>query len=253
MPERTGFASGEFAWTDLMTSDLDAAVTFYRTVFGWEAEQVQEPEARGYTMFSLGGRQVGAASPLMPGDPSPPRWNVYVGVADTDVTLKAVEAAGGSVIVPAMDVFTAGRMGMAADPAGAVFALWQAGDHTGAGVTDEPGTLTWVELSTTDTEGAKAFYADVFGWGEETADGGGMPYTEFKLGGKSIAGMMPAQGGMPPFWMPYFQVTDPDKVAGEVAALGGQVLAPPDDIPGGQGRYAVVTDPQGAPFGLYRP
>lgn len=257
MPEKTEYAPGEPAWADLTTTDVDAAVTFYGTVFGWEAEPVAGPDTGGYTMLSLNGRQVAAVVPAMPEDPSPPHWTVYVAVADVEATLKEAEAAGGQTLMPPLDVMTAGRMAIAADPAGAVIALWQAQEHPGAAVMDEPGAVTWVELSTSDTEGAKPFYASVFGWGEETAEGGGMAYTEFKLGGKSVAGMMAkppgTPDGLPSYWMPYFQVTDPDKVAGEVAALGGQVLAPPDDIPGADGRYAVVMDPQGAPFGLYRP
>lgn len=253
MPERTSFAAGEPAWVDLTTDDPAAATTFYRTVFGWEAEPVADPDAGGYTMFTLGGRQVGALAPRQDGDPSPPHWTVYVATDDADASVAAAEGAGGAALMPVLDVLGAGRMAVVADPQGAVIALWQAGAHTGAGVVDEPNTLTWVELSTTDPAAAKEFYAAVFGWGEQTSAGDGMPYTEFKLGDRSVAGMMPGQDGQPAFWIPYFQTVDPDKVAGEVAALGGTVLAGPDDIPGGGGRYAVVADPQGAAFGLYRP
>lgn len=256
MPERTDYAPGEPAWVDLTTDDAGAAVTFYRTIFGWDDEPVDAPDAGGYTMLSLGGRHVGALVPRMAGDPAPPRWTVYVNVPDLDAALESVGGAGGQVLMPALDVLTAGRMALISDPGGAVLALWQADQHPGAAVMDEPGALTWVELSTDDTAAAQAFYGEVFGWTAETSDGGGLPYTEFALGDKRVAGMMPKAPGMPadvpPYWMPYFQVTDPDKVAGEVTALGGTIIAPPDEIPSG-GRYAVLTDPQGAFFGLYRP
>lgn len=256
MPERTEFPHGEFSWTDLTTSDVDAAGTFYATLFGWVAEPVPMADAGGYTMFTLNGRHVAGLSPAMPNDPSPPHWTTYVNVDDADKTTELVQSAGGSVLMPVMDVFTSGRMAIFTDPVGAAFAVWQPKEHQGSAITDEPGALTWVELTTDDTAASQAFYGEVFGWGSETSDGGGMAYTEYKLGDRSIAGMMAKPPGMPAsipsYWMPYFQVVDPDKTAAEATALGGTVMAGPADIPSG-GRYAVLTDPQGAAFGLYRP
>ena len=254
MPERTEFAAGEPSWADLTTSDVDAAATFYRTIFGWEAEPVPMADAGGYTMLTLSGKYIGALSPKMPEDPGPSRWSVYVNVDDADKTVELAQGAGGTVVVPVMDVFTSGRMAILTDPTGAFIAIWQPQDHKGAGITDEPGTLTWVELTTSDTAKAQAFYTEVFGWDVENSEGE-MPYTEFKLGDKSVAGMMaqPADmpAGIPSYWMPYFQVVDPDTTANEAKAAGGTVIVPATDIPTG-GRFAVVADPQGAAFGLYR-
>lgn len=255
MPERNGFSPGEPAWTDLVTDDVAAAATFYSTIFGWLAETIDDPDAGGYTMLTLNGRQVAAVSPKMTGDPGPNRWNVYVATEDAEKTAEVAAGAGATVLAPAFDVLTAGRMAVLADPAGAVISLWQAGEHHGAAVTDEPGTLTWVELTTSDVAAAQEFYGTVFGWGVKPSDDDS--YAEFTLGGKSVAGVMPKPAempaGVPPYWMPYFQVVDPDRTAAEAAALGGTVVAPPDDIPGDGGRYAVLADPQGAMFGLYRP
>lgn len=256
MPDRTEYAAGEPAWTDLTTTDVDAATTFYSTIFGWVAEPVPMPDAGGYTMLTLNGRHVAGLSPKMPEDPGPSRWTIYVNVDDADKAAELAQSAGGTVLVPVMDVFTSGRMAILADSTGAAIAVWQPQEHRGAAVQDEPGALTWTELTTSDTAAAQAFYRDVFGWDAETSDGGGMAYTEFKLADKSIAGMMAKPEGMPAeipsYWMPYFQTTDPDKLAGEIAALGGTVMVPPADIPTG-GRFAIATDPQGAVFGLYRP
>ena len=257
MPERTPYAAGEPAWTDLTTNDVAAAATFYATIFGWRADRIDDPGAGGYTMLTLNGRAVAALSPRMGDDPAPPHWTVYLATDDAEKTVEVAQGAGATVLAPAFDVLTAGRMAVLADPTGAVVALWQATEHHGAGVTDEPGALTWVELTTSDTAAAQRFYGTVFGWEAKTSDGGGTEYTEFALGDRNVAGMMakPADlpAGTPSYWMPYFQVVDPDRTAAEAVALGATAVAPPADIPGGDGRYAVLADPQGAFFGLYRP
>lgn len=254
MPERTEFAAGEPSWADLTTTDVDTAATFYRSIFGWEAEAIDDPDAGGYTMLTLDGKYVGALSPTMPNDPSPPHWNVYLNVDDADKVSEIAASAGGTVVVPTMQVFTSGKMAILQDPTGAFISVWQAQDHKGAAVTDEPGTLTWVELTTTDTAKAKAFYTEVFGWSAEGSEGE-MPYTEFKIGDTSVAGMMAKPkdmpAGIPSNWMPYFKVVDADKKVGEITAAGGNVIMPGTDIPTG-GRFAVAADPTGAVFGLYQ-
>ena len=100
--------------------------------------------------------------------------------------------------------------------------------HTGAQVANEPGTYCWSELITTDLDASKAFYGAVFGWGaEEQGPPGGPPaYTEWKLAGRSIGGMMqkspdmPAE--MPPSWGVYFAVADTDATVAKAQELGGQ-------------------------------
>ncbi|HEX8003478.1 MAG TPA: VOC family protein [Mycobacteriales bacterium] len=254
MTEKSGYAPGEPSWVDINTTDVAATRTFYATLFGWAADDVPMEDAGGYGMFSLGGRYVGGYGPTQaPGQPA--AWSVYFDTEDVDKTAEVVTSAGGTVVMGPVDVFTSGRMAVFQDPAGAFFSVWQAGDHLGAQVQDEPNALTWVELTTSDTEGAKRFYAEVFGWGEQTATEGSMPYTEFQQGGRSIAGMMakPAEmpAEVPSYWMPYFQPADIERTVAEAAALGATVMVPPSPIP--NGRFAVLADPQGAAFGLYRP
>jgi predicted enzyme related to lactoylglutathione lyase len=253
MPEKTEYAPGTPSWVDLATPDVDRAGTFYATLFGWTAEPVPMPDAGGYVMFTLNGKYVAAMSPIEHGE-RPPAWTTYVSTDDADKTAELAQTAGGSVLMPPMDVFDSGRMAVLADPTGAAFAVWQPNQHPGAGLVDDPGTFTWTELSSRDTAAAARFYPEVFGWTAETSDGGGMQYTEFKLGDSSVAGMMemnpmvPAE--VPSYWMPYFAVVDVDKSAGEATALGAEALLPPSDFPGG--RFAVIRDPQGATFGLLR-
>jgi len=92
---------------------------------------------------------------------------------------------------------TAGRMGVFADPVGAAFSVWQAGEHRGAQLVNEPGTFSWSELITTDIPASKAFYGAVFGWGADTHGEGPGAYTEWQVNGRSIGGMMEKPPQMP--------------------------------------------------------
>jgi len=116
--------------------------------------------------------------------------------------------------------------------------------------------FVWYELMTSDAPAAEAFYRSVIGW--QTADAGmpGMRYTILSAGTSGIAGLMalPAEataGGVPPNWTGYIGVADVDAMAARVREAGGAVHHPPEDIPG-VGRFAVVADPQGAVFCLFK-
>jgi predicted enzyme related to lactoylglutathione lyase len=148
-----------------------------------------------------------------------------------------------------MDVMDVGRMAVFADPVGAVFGVWQPGAHKGAALVNEPNTLCWNELITTDVEKSKAFYGAVFGWGAMTHEGD-TPYTEWQLGGRSIGGlmlkppMMPAD--VPPYWNVVFAVRDLDDAMSTIQKLGGALPAGRIDTPAGP--VAPAIDPTGAPF-----
>jgi uncharacterized protein len=236
------------SWVDIGTPDLPAAVAFYGDLLGWEAQDMGE-EAGHYTIVSKDGKQVAAISPAQ--QPGPPRWTTYVNVDDVDAVTKKAETAGGSVIVPPMDVMEAGRMAIIADTTGAVIALWQPRDHPGAQLVNEPGAFTWSELSTSDLAKSKAFYSEVFGWGWGGAD----EYAEAQVAGRTIGGVMPRPAEMPAevpdSWLVYFGTADVDADAKKAGDLGGTVIVPPTDIPN-TGRFAVFLDPQGAAFALFK-
>jgi Predicted enzyme related to lactoylglutathione lyase len=252
MPERTEYAPGVPSWIDIGT-DVEGAKQFYGSLFGWTSMDAGPPEETGgYGFFLKGDKMVAGYGPQQ--NPGPPFWTTYVSVADADETAKKVEQAGGNVIMAPMDVMSAGRMAVFQDPQGGFISAWQPGEHQGAQLVNEPGTLTWNELNTRDLEPAKAFYTAVFGWEAETHEGGPMPYTEFKVGGESIAGcmnmppMIPAQ--VPQHWLVYFAVDDTDATVAKATELGGAVRMPGMDTPAG--RIAVVADPQGATFAVIK-
>jgi uncharacterized protein len=143
----------------------------------------------------------------------------------------------------------AGRMAVIEDPAGAFVAVWQAGRHPGARLVNAPGSLAWNDLVTRDLDAAKRFYTEWMGWTlQEMPDSGG--YHVIRNGERSNGGMQPFRPGMPEgvpsHWMPYFGIDDLDATLTRVPELGGQVVAPRMDLPGGS--IAVFTDPQRAVF-----
>ncbi|HEY3749447.1 MAG TPA: VOC family protein [Pseudonocardiaceae bacterium] len=251
--EMTTYQPGTPSWVDLSTPDVSAAAEFYGTLFGWQVQDSMA-EAGGYRLADLRGKPVAGIGPQMqPG--MPPAWATYIATADADATAKAVNEAGGQTLMAPMEVMDVGTMAVFTDPTGAAFAVWQAGQHIGAGIVDEPGSLSWNELTTRQPEAAIPFYRDVFGWDSVTHDMGGTPYTEWLLDGRgSVGGMMPMDDSfpaeVPAHWAVYFAVADADATVAKATELGGAVVVPPTDIP--QGRFAMLVDPQGAAFNVIR-
>jgi hypothetical protein len=251
MGEVTSYAAGTPSWVDLMTSDPEAARGFYGELFGWDYE-IGPPDTGHYTMVRLRGRNVAGMGGDPAGEGMPTVWTTYIAVDDLDAAAQRVGDNGGQVMMGPMDVMTAGRMAIASDPTGAVFGMWQAGDHIGASLVNEPGAITWNELATRDLDAVQTFYAAVFGydWSDEETGEGGPPYKAFKVGDRMVGGALqmteqwPAE--IPAHWMPYFGVTDTDTAAATAQRLGGSVLVQPTDSP--YGRFAVLRDPQGAVF-----
>lgn len=244
------YEHGVPSWVDLGTPDIPKAIEFYSGLFGWQIEQ-GPAEAGGYSMAMYKGKMAAGIGPQM--NPGPPYWTTYVNVDSADQALARAREAGGKVLMEGMDVMDVGRMGIIMDPIGAVISVWEPRAHIGAGIVNEPNTYGWSELVTTDTEASKEFYTAVFGWGSEThGEGGPMAYTEWKVGGRSVGGMMkkppmmPAE--VPPHWGVYFTVDGTEAAMDKVKELGGQVLMGPMDVE--PGKIAVVQDPQGAVFNI---
>ena len=109
------------------------------------------------------------------------------------------------------------------------------------------GTFSWVDLATTDAEGAKAFYGRLFGWTfDDRAAGEGMIYSMAQIGDDSVAALAQDDtGAAPPHWNSYVTVDDVDALVPRVSELGGTVAAGPFDVLDA-GRMLVVSDPTGA-------
>jgi uncharacterized protein len=241
-------------WTDLAATDPKAAAKFYSAVFGWKVEVSPDPQYGGYATAKAGGKDVAGITPKQM-EQQPSAWTVYIGTANAAETAKKAEAAGAKIIAPVMEVGEQGHMAIIQDPSGAYLGLWQAGKMHGSQSTGA-NSMGWAELNARGFNKAEPFYKKLFGWGEKKSPmGEGQPeYTEFQLGGTSIAGgtemneMVPAQ--VPSYWLVYFNVDSVDKAFDKVLAEGGKEMLSPMDMPGG--RFAIVSDPEGAAFGLMK-
>ena len=250
----TPYTPGTPCWTDLMVPDQQAALDFYRDLLGWQGEAGPEDQFGGYASCTLKGKPVAGIMKTMSENGQatpPPAWTTYFASADADATQSAITSNGGTVIAPAMDVGTLGRMLIAADPQGAVFGVWQAKDFGGAEIVNEPGALVWNQLSTTDVDGARSFYRDALG-----LDSGPMPempeFTGFQVKGRTVGGVQGMENlpaGTPPNWLVNFSVDDADSTVAALVRAGGDVLAPAFDMDK-VGRMAVLKDPQGAVFAV---
>jgi predicted enzyme related to lactoylglutathione lyase len=244
---------GTFCWVELATSDLSAGREFYSKVFGWQSDARPVEGWGDYATFSVDdGRSAAGGYVQQEAERSmgvPPHWNLYITTEDVDATVAKATELGGQATVPSMDT-PLGKMAVIADPTGARFCLWQSEQMPGFTVRNEPVSFAWADLITPDKDRAKEFYGGLFGWtGEDTGEEFGF-YTLVKLGDEQIAGMMnPNQPETPPVWMPYFDVTDADAVTSAATEAGAQVMMPVTPIPT-VGRFAVLSDPQGALFAV---
>jgi predicted enzyme related to lactoylglutathione lyase len=259
MSERSEYGPGEFCWVDVSLPDTQAGAKFYADLLGWEWEQ-GGPDTGGYGMFKNKGKIVAGMGPTQ-NEQQPPAWGSYISVTDADATAAKIKDAGGTAMMEPFDVLDAGRMGVFADPQGAVFCTWQPKQMHGSELVNEAGSWTWNQLSTRDVEGAKKFYGDVFGWSLEAAEQAppDSPYFMWQVEGQrwpeGLAGAMPMgenfPAEVPPHWMVYLAVADADAAVEATRGAGGQVTMPPMDIP--MGRFAVLSDPQGAAFAVIQP
>ncbi|OZM72638.1 glyoxalase [Amycolatopsis antarctica] len=244
---QTNQPEGTPTWIDLGIPDLDRAMEFYGALFGWEFA-VGPAETGHYTTCLLGGRPVAALMWNKDPDATDFWWNVYLAVDDCDATAARIAEAGGTILVPTMDVMDLGRMAVALDPTGAQFGLWQGGKHIGCQVVNEPGALVRNDLVTPDAVPARAFYASVFGFTHDRNED--QPELDFTFlrrpDGHEVAGIFGAPGARPA-WNTTFEVADTDAVVALAKSHGGTATEPEDMV---YGRIATLTDPFGAEFSV---
>lgn len=248
--------TGAPTWLDLGTNDPDAAEKFYSEVFGWTFAD-QGEEYGGYRIISQGDAPVGGLMKNVDetGTPldQPAAWTIYLNVPDIAKAVADIEASGGRIVMPPMEVPASGHMAVALAPSGAGFGLWQATEFEGFEAPLTAGTPVWFEAMSTDFDADLEFYRDALGWdvqwmGPEGGEGG-LRYVTHGAGDDAVAGLCDAAGSIgdaPSFWRAYFAVEDVDATIAKVEAAGGKLIDGPEDSP--FGRFATIADPEGASF-----
>jgi uncharacterized protein len=252
MGERTKYTPGTFSWTDLATTDQDAAKQFYGQLFGWTA--IDNPVGDGvvYSMMQLGGKDVAAISPQPQQQAEagvPPMWNSYVTVESANATADRAQKLGGTVHAPPFDVMDVGRMAVIQDPQGAFFMPWEPKRHIGASLVNAAGALCWDELASPDPEASADFYRELFGWKIEAFEGMDDYLGIQNSDGQSNGGIRAAAENEPTYWLVYFGTDDAEADTAKATELGASALTGLMDI--GVGKISVLQDPQGAVFALY--
>lgn len=250
MSERTTpWPVGAPSWVDLSVSDIERSKEFYAAVLGWEYSGGAE-EFGGYLNATVGGRSVASMSPPMEGQDTPHYWTTYLASDDSAATEARITAAGGTVVLPSMQVGPFGRMGIYSDPTGAVFGTWEPDAHAGFGLFGEPGAVAWNEAMVGDFEQGKAFYTEVYGWTYGDMSGEGMQYAIFTTPGDEagMTGGIGREDQQQPYWSVVFAVDGTDAAVRRVRDAGGQVLVEPFDFE--YGRLAIAAGPDGEPFGV---
>jgi predicted enzyme related to lactoylglutathione lyase len=294
MPERHGYIPGVPCWVDASEPDPDAAVEFYGELFGWVFEDVvpagsegryfiARHEAASSSIFDLSGAlrsgDVAAVRSIPEAAPPTAMWNTYFWVDSVDETASKVRDAGGGVMVEPFDFLDACRMGVFTDREGAAFGVWEAKEHKGARLVNDPGAPVFNGLNTRDVESAKSFYGSVFEWQTGPIGGGAEGWTLAGYGDwlerehhpnlrkqmaeagapegfeDVVAAVIPIpddQPDTPAHWSVTFATEDADATAAKARDLGGEVIVPPFDAPWSTATYTiritVVSDPQGATF-----
>lgn len=246
---------GKVVWYDLITDTPRESRRFYGDLFGWEFESVP---GVNYTLIRHQGRAIGGlvdqtALPLE-GDPS--QWVVLLATADIDAATGTISAAGGRVLTPPRSLGRRGRIAVATDPEGALFALLEGvhGDPGDAADSAAIGSFLWTELWSMDPQAAAAFYAGLLPYERRTVTvAENTAYEILASGGRPRAGVRahPREDAAP-LWVPYLRVMDRaalDGLLARVPGAGGEVLVPATARPAG-GHVALIRGPSGAGIAL---
>lgn len=256
MPDMERFNPGEFCWIELATLNQSAAKSFYGALFGWTPQDVPIGENAVYSLMQLEGRVAAGLYTMHVEERNsgvPPHWALYVAVESADEAAKKAANLGAKVVDAPFDVADRGRAAVMVDPTGAVFNVWQPNKRAGLGVVGDPGSFCWADLNTADQARAKTFYEGLFGWkllpGQDKESG----YLHIVNGEKYIGGVPPARehSADPSHWLLYFAVADVDKAFQRAKDMNARTLLRPMDFEG-VGRVAMLADPQGAVFALFR-
>lgn len=248
---------GQVVWHDLITNDIEAAMSFYSELLGWEyqtehaKDSVWKQGEAEYPLITVKGQAHGGfVNPVLVTES---KWVAYVKVNDVDSVSLNASALGAAIEKKPFDVPGVGKSAIIRDPQGALICPFEQ-TH---GYPPPSGVFLWDELITDDVEPEKEFYNKLFDWQAHDIDTPGMGlYTVFKSieNKESLAGSFNYEFNRrkPSFWLTYLSTSDTDAAVSKAIALGGELLMGVKEVPD-EGRFAILMDPSGAKFGLFSP
>ncbi|MCS0606402.1 VOC family protein [Streptomyces sp. LP11] len=247
----TGYVEGTPCWADAMFGDLEGAKRFYGEVLGWTFGE-SSPEYGNYTQARVDGRAVAAVVPPMPGQEGRSQWCLYFASPDAAATAARIRDNGGEVLLDPMRVGDFGTLCLAREPSGAVFGVWQPGTHEGFETVATPGAYCWAEVFTREPEKADVFLSAVFPFRMKQLADQAVDFRLFDIGGRTVLGRMRMTDDFPPevpsYLNVYFTVDDCDEAVARATRLGAVLRFGPMSSP--FGRFAALSDPQGADFSV---
>ncbi|MFJ6540813.1 VOC family protein [Streptomyces sp. NPDC091385] len=242
---------GTPCWADAMFTDLEGAKRFYGDVLGWTFGD-SSSQYGNYTQAYADGKAVAAVVPPMPGQEGQSQWCLYFASPDAAATAEKIRENGGEVLMPPMRVGDFGTMVLAREPSGAVFGVWQGGTHEGFETVATPGAYCWSEVFTRDPGKSDAFFSAVFPYRAKDMEDDAVDFRVFDLGADPVLGRMRMTEDFPPevpsYINVYFTVDDCDAAVARATDLGAVLRFGPMTSP--FGRFAALTDPQGANFSV---
>ncbi|NEB94513.1 VOC family protein [Streptomyces bauhiniae] len=244
-------SEGTPCWADAMFTDLEGAKRFYGDVLGWTFGE-SSSEYGNYTQAYADGKAVAAVVPPMPGQESVSQWCLYFASPDAAATAAKVKENGGEVLMEPMRVGDFGTMAIVREPSGAVFGIWQGDAHEGFEAVAEPGAYCWAELFTREPQKADTFLSGVFPYRMKEMADEHVDFRLFDLGADPVLGRMRMGEEFPPevpsYVNVYFTVDDCDAAVARATERGAVLRFGPMTSP--FGRFAALSDPQGASFSV---
>lgn len=242
---------GTPCWADAMFSDVEGAKSFYGDVLGWTFGE-SASEYGNYTQAYKDGKAVAAVVPPMPGAEGQSAWCLYFASPDAAATAQKIRDNGGTILMDPMQVGDFGTMALASEPSGAVFGVWQAGVHEGFEATSVPGAYAWAEVFTREPAKTDGFLPAVFPFTAKQIDHSDFDFRIFNVGEDTVLGRMKMTDDFPPevpsYVNVYFAVEDCDAAVAKATGRGAVLRFGPMSSP--FGRFAALSDPQGASFSV---
>lgn len=231
----------QIGWHELVAADVERAEVFYAELFHWTL-RVWRPGTHDYAMIHAAGADHGG---FLKQDDAP-HWLVYVEVPDADAVAARVEELGGRIVTGPIELPGVGRYVVVADPQGAEIAAIAVEEQG----TPPAGVFLWDELLTEDPAAAREFYGKLLGW---TVAEASPTYSYFRAGGANVAGLQrKPREARASTWLSYLRADDVEAAVEQAESLGAVATLRPTPV-AGVGRFAVLIDPVGAPFGLLEP